>query len=229
MNETNVLHAPRSATATKDRILAAAEHLFANSGFEATSLRDITTAAGVNLAAVNYHFRSKDDLIRAVFERRLRPINQARLERLRGYMETVGSGPVELEPVFRAFLEPVVALHADSAGRDLGRLLGRTYVETSSPARQVFLDLMREVARPFTDAFRSALPGVDQVELLWKIHFSIGAMAHTMAGTEHLKFISGGLCNPAATDELIEHLVAFLAAGVRAPVARHANRSRTHG
>ncbi len=210
---------------TKDRILAAAERLFATNGFDATSLRAITSAAGVNLAAVNYHYRSKDDLIRAVYERRLRPVNQARLERLREYLDAVGNGPVELEPVLRAFLEPVVRLRVEKDGADLARLLGRTYVETSSTARQAFFELMRDIARPFTDAFRRALPEAGPVELAWKMHFSIGVMAHTMAGTEHLKFVSGGLCDPTNGDDVLDRVVSFVAAGVRAPVPSQSNRS----
>jgi hypothetical protein len=83
----------------------------------------------------------------------------------------------------------------------VGRLLGRTYAETSGVARQALFDAMREIARPFTDALRRALPGVGQIELLWKLHFAVGVMAHTMAGTEHLKFLSGGLCDLTAAGD----------------------------
>src|SRR5437762_13635541 len=67
---------------TKTRILDAGEHLFMEHGFEATSLRQLTSAAGVNLAAVNYHFGSKEELFQAVLTRRLDPMNQERIQLL---------------------------------------------------------------------------------------------------------------------------------------------------
>lgn len=202
---------------TRQKILDAAEKLFSDNGFEATSLRMITSAAGVNLAAVNYHFRSKDDLVRAVYDRRLRPLNQARLEALDQYLNSLGDGQPELEAVLRAFLAPVVRLRASAGGAALGRLLGRTYTEVSPVARQAFFERMREIARPFTDALRRALPGVGQIELLWKLHFAVGVMAHTMAGAEHLKFISAGLCELSPAGDVLERVIAFVAAGMRAP------------
>src|SRR5215831_9198540 len=93
---------------TKDLILDAAEKLFAEKGFDATSLREITAAANVNLAAVNYHFQSKEALIAAVFARRMRPITAARLEAL-GRLENEANGqPVPVEKVLEAFIAPVL-------------------------------------------------------------------------------------------------------------------------
>ncbi len=217
MNETNVHNKTGAKADTRQKILDAAEKLFSDNGFDATSLRMITSAAGVNLAAVNYHFRSKDELVRAVYDRRLRSLNQARMEALDRYLGSIGNGRPELEAVLRAFLAPVVRLRATADGAALGRLLGRTYSEVSPVARQALFERMREVARPFTEALRRALPGVGQIELLWKLHFAIGVMAHTLAGGEHLKFISGGVCDLTAADDILERVVAFVAAGMRAP------------
>ncbi len=210
---------------TKERILDAAEALFAEHGFEPTSLRMITAAAGVNLAAVNYHFRSKDDLIRAVLARRIGPLNQKRLELLKAQLSADGSNPPSLEGVIRAFVEPIVMLRRDAPSAGVGRLFGRTYVDPSGTARRAFFDLMREIGRPFTEAFRKVLPGVPQVELLWRMHFSVGVLAHTLAGTEHLITISGGLCDPSDAEGIIQRMVAFIAAGMRAPLAAGTNRN----
>src|SRR5437660_7648714 len=88
---------------TKDRILDAAERLLAQHGFEATSLRDITAEADVNLAAVNYHFQSKDALIDAVIARRIEPVNRKRLDML------AAAGPhASVEQILIAFLQPVM-------------------------------------------------------------------------------------------------------------------------
>jgi AcrR family transcriptional regulator len=217
MNQTNVPSGAEAKTSTRQKILDAAEKLFADNGFDGTSLRMITAAAGANLAAVNYHFRSKDDLVRAVYDRRLRPLNQARMEALEGYLGSLDNRRPELEAVLRAFLGPAVQLRASADGGALGRLLGRTYSEVSPVARQALFERMRDVARPFTEALRRALPGMSQIELLWKLHFAIGVMAHTMGGGEHLKFISGGICDLTAADDVLERVIAFVAAGMRAP------------
>jgi len=212
---------------TKDRILDAAERLFAEHGFDATSLRMITTAAGVNLAAVNYHFRSKDSLIEAVFGRRIGPVNKERLEMLTAAERAAGSGPLSLEAVVRAFVEPVVRIRSARGrhGDEIGRLFGRIYSDPCEAARNSFFGHMREILRPFTSAFRRALPDLPMVELLWKIHFGVGVLAHTLAGIQHLQAISGGLCDASDPDAVIERVVSFVCAGMRAPLPAALNRS----
>src|SRR5579871_5345079 len=95
---------------TKDRILDTAERLFARDGFEATSLRAITAEAGVNLAAVNYHFQSKEALVRAVIGRRMGPVNEKRLAMLDACETAAGDGPLPLEGVLEAFVRPVLEI-----------------------------------------------------------------------------------------------------------------------
>ncbi len=222
MNDSNVSLNHDNGNPTKERILAAAEALFAENGFSATSHRMITGAAGVNLAAVNYHFHSKEDLIRAVLSRRIVPLNQRRLELLREHM--AGEAP-SLEGVIRAFVTPVVVLRTDPSCGDVGRLFGRIYVEPSVAVRKTFLDLMKEVGRPFTEAFRRVLGDLPQVELLWRIHFAVGVMAHSLAGKEHLTVMSGGLCDHSDAEGIIDRMVAFIAAGMRAPLPATTHRS----
>src|SRR5215813_4840679 len=103
---------------TKARILDAAEKFFGTNGFEATSLREITSEADVNLAAVNYHFHSKDSLIDAVIARRIEPVNQIRLEML----EAAGPDPT-LDQILTAFLTPVLNLPIEIAAPLMGRIL----------------------------------------------------------------------------------------------------------
>lgn len=215
MNQAIATHPDPPTTSTKEKILDAAERLFAEHGFDATSHRMITSAAGVNLAAVNYHFRSKEALLEAVVARRIGPLNRKRLELLDAFE---AAGNPKLEDIIRAFVEPVLRLREDPSvrGTSLPKLLGRMYVEPQ--AKQLFLEHMREVARRFTAAFRRALPELPQVELLWRMHFGVGVMAHTLAGTDHLRVLSGGLCDPSDVDGTTERMVAYLAGGLRAPV-----------
>jgi AcrR family transcriptional regulator len=225
MNVSNVLLNHIEESTTKEKILRAAESLFAEHGFDGASHRMITAAAGVNLAAVNYHFHSKDDLIRAVLARRIGPLNQRRLEKLRELLASAGEAPPSLEGVIRAFVEPIVMLRKVPECADVGRLFGRSYVDPSGTARKAFFELMREIARPFTEAFRRATGDMPQVELLWRMHFSVGVLAHSLAGREHLAAISGGLCDHSDAEGIIDRMVAFIAAGMRAPLPKKSDRN----
>ena len=204
---------------TKDRILDAAEGLFARQGFSATSLRAITAEAGVNLAAVNYHFGSKDGLLEAVFGRRLGPLNEERL----ALLDEAESAPkgASLEAVLEALVGPPLRLHRDDGrgGPQFMRLMGRTLTEPTDNIQEIFVRQFREFAGRFTAALQRALPGVPAEDLFWRAHFAIGAMAHTMCDTFRLRLISGGLCeNGGDVEATIRRLVAFLAAGMGAPV-----------
>src|SRR4051812_1421835 len=123
------LRAVKPQHETRTRILDAAEELFMLHGFEGTSMRLLTGKAGVNLAAVNYHFGSKDALIEAVFRRRLDPMNVARIAEL-DKLEAATAAPTP-EAIIRAFITPGLRLMADGkdGGRNFTRLLRRTYTE----------------------------------------------------------------------------------------------------
>jgi AcrR family transcriptional regulator len=202
---------------TKDRILNAAERLFARNGFEATSLRAITTEADVNLAAVNYHFQSKEALVQAVIGRRMGPVNAQRLALLDAYEAEAGDAPVPLEKIMDAFLRPVVAMvgHAHA----FVPLIGRLYTEPGDFSERIFKDQFQPLAQRFFPALQRALPDVPRVELSWRVHFAIGAMAHTMAASRLLKLMSGGQSDVSDVEGTLTRLTAFILAGLTAPVA----------
>ncbi|MEK7408763.1 MAG: TetR family transcriptional regulator [Acidobacteriota bacterium] len=206
---------------SKERILDAAERLFAEKGFAASSLRMITAAAGVNLAAVNYHFGSKEGLLQAVFARRLGPLNQSRLEMLDACEAASGHGGPALEKILEAFLAPPLRMFRPAA---LARLMGRIYLEPGETARRILHEQLGRVARRFTIALKWALPELPAAELFWRMHFTVGVMAHTLAGTLPLEVISGGLCDPSDTEGALERMIAFVAAGLRAPAPAKRNR-----
>jgi AcrR family transcriptional regulator len=202
-------------TPTRERILDAAERMFADIGYEATSLRAITKAAEANLAAVNYYFRSKEDLAKAVMLRRLEPLNNARLALLEEYEAQAGKKGtgVPLEKIVEAFARPVLELNADRDIR-IQPLLGRMYAEPG-PIRDVFANAMTKVAERFFAALRRALPGLHREDFFWRVHFMIGALAHTMAGRHLLEFISNGCCDPTDTEAVTGQYVQFVCAGLR--------------
>ncbi|HLG98976.1 MAG TPA: TetR/AcrR family transcriptional regulator [Bryobacteraceae bacterium] len=202
---------------TKDRILDAAERLFARDGIEATSLRAITAEAGANLAAVNYHFQSKDALVRAVIARRIVPVNQRRLALLDECEKAAGDGPLPLEGVLDAFVRPVVEIYRTHA-REFSPLMGRMYTEPADYIERIYKDHLEAVASRFVQAYQRALPGVPRVEVLWRLHFSMGALAHTMAASRLLQIFSHGECDPSDVEGTLKRLENFMMAGLTAPV-----------
>lgn len=167
---------------TRERILDTAEQLFADQGFHATTLRQITREARVNLAAVNYHHGSKDALILAVFQRRLDELNSERLARLRSVLDA--SDPPDLEKVMGAFIYPALLLSTQSAG-DGGRfmrLLMRAWAENATQLHGTIARQYSHVMRAFADAVSRAL-GTSPDNLRQQLDFLIGALTYTMAET----------------------------------------------
>jgi AcrR family transcriptional regulator len=218
----------RTGADTPQRILDAAERLFARGGFAATSLRAITAEAGVNLAAVNYHFRSKEALIEAVFARRLEPVNRQRFQMLEAAQARTGRRSPPLEAILEALAAPALRLRGEmtDGGVSFQRLMGRIFLEPGEHAEAILQQQLGEVAARFRAAFEKALPQLPPADLYWRIHFLVGAMAHTLAGTHILPHFVGDRCDPADVEGTIRRLVAFLAAGLRAPV-RAAGRKRS--
>jgi AcrR family transcriptional regulator len=207
--------------ATKDRILDAAESLFMEHGFEATSLRSITAAAGVNLAAVNYHFGSKEELFQAVLTRRLDPMNQERLDLLTALERAAAPGAVSCEQILSAMFVPALRLARDPArgGKNFLRLLGRAYADPAPFIRQFLSAQYAVMIARFKAAFARALPELPPKELSWRLHFIMGALSYTLAGTDALKLIAELTSTDAGNDEmLLRRLAPFLLAGLQSPL-----------
>jgi AcrR family transcriptional regulator len=212
------MHAIKPEHVTRTRILDAAEELFMQHGFEGTSMRQLTSRAGVNLAAVNYHFGSKDALIEAVFRRRLDPMNAARIAEL---AKLEASGNPSPEAIIRAFVGPSLRLVEDAkgGGRNFTRLLGRTYSEPSKGLRALIGQMYAPTMERYKTALERALPQMPKDELVWRMHFMFGTLAYTLAATDTVQLIAG--CKPEDRYDaqlLEERLTAFLLAGLLAPL-----------
>ena len=204
-------------TDTKEQILDAAEQLIAEKGIDAVSLRAITTAADVNLAAVHYHFGSKEALVGKVFARRIEPINRERLRMLDEAIGRAGDRPLPVEDVLEALIAPAIRVYAShERGALFMRVCGRIYAEQAKFLEEVFQEQFRELVTRVTDAIVRALPDAGHADRAWGLHFAIGAMVHTMIESDKVKKFSGGLCDPSDADATIERMVRFAAAGVRA-------------
>lgn len=215
-------HRPPATGDTRDSLLDAAEALFAREGIDGASLRAITREAGANLASVHYHFGSKDALVRAVFDRRLAPLNAERLGALDALEEHHGPDPVPLEALLRAFIEPVMAMLKEGSAEEvrgahqLARLVVRAMGDPDRHNRAFVLEVFREVKDRFLAALGRTLD-LPAAELYWRFHFMTGAMAHTASSGYLVQDLSGGLCDASDVDGTLEHLITFLAAGLRAP------------
>src|SRR5262245_52349385 len=168
-------------TDTKQRILDSAERLFGAYGVEATSLRTIIADAQVNLAAIHYHYHSKEDLLDAVLMRRIEPANRERLEML----DACGPSP-SLEAVLEAFIAPAVRVANQS--KPFVCLMGRIISERSSNRLpRMIQQHFSGVVQRFTGALQKAAPELPPSEILWRLHFTIGALAHTLRANEDMK------------------------------------------
>ena len=204
---------------TKDRILAAAEELFARTGVARTSLRAITALARVNLAAVNYHFGSKDGLVEEVYRRRLEPLNRARLANLER-LEKRARKP-SLEEILEAFMSPVATLARDPAqgGPTVMRLLGQTHAEAEEPFRAWFAGEYKRVLERYHAALCRALPGIPPEDIRWRLQFLVGALTYPVAERQLVELVSGEAIDPDDVTRVVERLLPFVAAGFRvAPV-----------
>jgi len=205
---------------TKRRILDAAEHLFAVNGYRGTSLRTITAAAKANLAAVNYHFGSKQALIEAVIERRIVPLNRLRLQRLEEVraMAHEQTTPPTARQVLAAFVEPSLAFRASAPGaRDFITLIGRALAEPDDTVRNIFVGHIRPVVELLETCLAEALPHLPDQLLTWRLHFALGALSHIMNNMDKLQTPAIGLPPVASPQEMVELLLPFLTAGMEAP------------
>jgi AcrR family transcriptional regulator len=210
---------------TRSAILTAAERLYADRGFADVTLRDIVAAADVNLAAVNYHFGSKDELIAELFVTRSLATNRERLNELKA-AEEAGGGRAEIDVVLRALVGPTLrgCLGPDKQRSDAARFMIRASIESVPPIRKI---KNREVdhLRKFAAAMKRALPGRDEVDLYWGLHFAL-AMAHqTIRDTERLTKLSDGKCDLNDVNAIIERIVAVATLALTASPGRAAKGS----
>lgn len=202
-------------SATKDSILDAAEALFSEHGIEGVSLRSLTKRAGVNLSSVHYHFGSKEEVVKAVFSRRVRPLNRERIQLLDRVERHSDPG---VEDILTALFAPAIRLASDpDHGRRFMRLGARFYSEPAKYLASVFESEFCEVVRRFDCALHRALPALPRQALRYRIHFAIGAMVHTMLDSDRLRAWTGCRCDPSNTQRTLEAMVRFVSAGMRAP------------
>src|SRR5215475_7970478 len=216
---------------TRTAILNAAERLYADRGFGDVTLRDIVAAADVNLAAVNYHFGSKDELIAELYVTRSLATNRERLNELKLAEET-GGGRAPIDAILHALVGPTLrgCLGPDREGSTAARFMIRASIESVPPIRRI---RNREIdhLRKFAAAMRRALPGRDEAELYWGLHFALSMSHHTIREKERLAKLSEGKCDLNDVAAIVERVVSVsvMALNGGAPVSKTPVRMVPHG
>jgi AcrR family transcriptional regulator len=203
------------STGTRDKLLDVAEELFAQKGIQGTSLRVLTRAAGTNLAAVHYHFGSKDGLLDAVLERRAAAMNRERLADLARIEALAGDAPPDVEDIVRAFVAPGArALMALRDGRALlARLRGRLEGEPPEVVEKLVRKHFGSVCARFVEALERALPELSKERVALRFRFCLASLSQAFAESFELDTIPGYAPAPGDASR-IEELIAFLAAGL---------------
>jgi AcrR family transcriptional regulator len=207
---------------TVERILDAAEQLFAEKGFAETSLRLITSKAGVNLAAVNYHFGSKKALIQAVFVRFLNPFVSSLDQELERHQQQGGNTQLTLEQLLEMLVRQALTVKPRS-GNDLAifmRLLGLAFSQSQGHLRKYLAEVYGKVFQRYMQQVYAAAPQLPPTELFWRVHFMLGSAAFTMSSMRALRAIAEAEFDvQTGIDQVLKLMVPFLAAGMRAESA----------
>ena len=201
-------------SSTRERLLDAAERLFAERGFEGASIRAVTDAAGVSVSSANYHFGSKEELLHATLRRRVEPLNRERLARLDALEAAAGPKPLDVEAILDAFLRPTFAISESFPTPGLHRqVAARLFSDPPHIVSALKRDLFGEVTARFIRALEAALPGCSRDDISIGLEFVVGVMVHVIGGQlsvatqEHSKEVS--------PDLVAERMVAFAAQGLR--------------
>jgi AcrR family transcriptional regulator len=205
---------------TKNKILDAAEGLFAEKGFNGTSLREITSRAEVNLAAVNYHFGSKKELIKAVMSRYMNELSP----RLESSLKIVCDSETKpnLVEVFSAFIEPLLSLNKfqENGTSNFLQLLGRGYTDSQGFLRWFLTTEYPNVISSFVEAVQKAYPELTAEEMFWRLHFTMGTVVFTMSSSDALIDIAhNDFDKNLGIEEVIQKVIPYVAAGVAAPIS----------
>jgi AcrR family transcriptional regulator len=195
----------------KQRILVAGESLFAEFGLQGVTLRQITAQAGVNLAAVNYHYYDKEALCREILTRRIRLINLLRLETLRELESRSPDRPAPLPEVMAAMARPLLLCDSDPAGYNPNsrRLLGRIFTEPLPFAGELMAAEMQPTLTRFGQAIRRHLPGLSPRDFVWRYSYVVGALHHTMATLHDMKARTNGVCRNDDSEGALENFITF--------------------
>jgi AcrR family transcriptional regulator len=214
MPKTDTVEAEADARPTQEKILAAAEALFAEAGYEGTSIRQIALRAGVPVALVSYHFGGKLGLYRRVFESHAPTLVAERRAGLA--LAALEQDPDRrLAAIVKAVLVPMLGLRSTEGRQSLGRLLAREVSDPRSFERGIIGDLLDPIAAAVIELLGTTLPGRSTTEIHWAYQMMVGTMTFIMADAGRIRAISGGVCDPEDVEATIRHIVPLILDGFR--------------
>jgi len=210
------------ADKTRSDIMRAAEQLFAEKGFRAMTLRDVTREAQVNLAAVNYHFGSKRNLMLAVIRNRFEPINVERLKQLDALIAQHSPAPIPAHSIFDALIRPLFESASTEAGMDYGlmQMIGRAITEPADFISTIHKELFAELSLRFMTELQRSCPDISETAHHYRFFFTISTMIGAIIEQVLLKDLSDDTLDPTDFDTLIDELIAFTVAGY---IQRHSH------
>jgi AcrR family transcriptional regulator len=209
---------------THERILNSAEKLFGDNGFRGTTLRQITQRARVNLAAVNYHFGTKEALYVEVIRRRIRPLNEARLARLEEAVARAGDQPPPLADILDILIRPVFDVHRDPArgGEHIVRIVSRSLTEPLPFMSELIATEFHPVLARFSQVIRRHAGHLTPEDFMWRLSFVVGAMQHTLATIHEMAALTRGLCRDNDYEGALRRFIVSSVAVFTAPGSRPA-------
>jgi AcrR family transcriptional regulator len=208
---------PAAPAKTRDQILRAAERLFAERGFRAMTLREVTKDARVNLAAVNYHFGSKINLMRAVIEKRFQPINTERLERLDAYIAEHCPDPVPLEQIISALFRPLFDHAKTQRGPDrvFMQMIGRAVTEPADFMRDMHKEFFAELCSRFIGELKRSCPELSDDALQYRMFLAVSTMIGAIAEQSRLESMTDGKLKSDDLDRICNELIQFVVYGFK--------------
>ena len=202
---------------TKDKLLDAAEKLFAAKGIAHTSTRDITKEADVNLASINYHFGSREGLVAELLERRVGPINRERVRMLEIANKDSGGKP-SVEAILRAFIEPaILTMGKSDEKQNFLAIMGQLHTSPEHSLKELMPRLFGDVIKLFMEAFCQALSPLSPKDVFCRFSFAIGSMIHTLMLVhlmEKNEFVSGLHTASLDLETITEELIIFARKGM---------------
>jgi len=200
---------------TRKRIVSAAEKIFAQKGFRAMTLRDVTKEAKVNLAAVNYHFGSKTNLMHAVIHNRFAPINDERMRRLNALIEQYADTPIPLYELFSALVTPLFEAAAEQPKKNsiLMLIIGRAFTEPADFMCQMHKKFFSELCETFTNQIKRTCPHLSEEELHYRFYFAVSTMLGSIIEQGRFETLSKRPLEPDDMYVISEHLTRYIVAG----------------
>lgn len=207
---------------TAEKILNAAEKLFAEFSYDEVSIRQITSSADVKLALAHYHFGSKEDLFRSLIKRRIGKLSHDRLQLLQHFKDTYADKPLPLACIVEAFIAPYLynTLYSGDGWRDYAKIVARLLSSGSILSLSILHEQFDPSAIYFLTEMRRTAPNATEEQIQWGFDFLVGSMCNTFAEVDRIKSLSNGKCSVERPEIACRYLFNFITTGLEAVVTQ---------